>query len=266
MDSNTMGMASGTVGTQGDAESARLSEMTRLCEAGTPRYALRPIVGDMLQRIELLDHDRDGGEGEPLIVAEFFERKDAERCLAAMNHCLAMRRIVRELADAASDSANAIHHGELAGIDNPPASAIAEYRRLCALVDQADKVLGSFELPTPTQVRHQAMLDRLSAGKVAKRPQDMRHSRVTGHNELEVATSPATVAAPEDLVDSRDTPLSPARRDSAEAAVAVVGQGPYATVLTPSSLGHPAAPVHEPHAIGAGGGAPAGDRHEDDGN
>lgn len=245
----------------------------------TPRYSLlaHQIISGSTNGTALFDHTQDNGLGQPRMIAGFFSEEAAERCLAALEQHPVLCRLVKQLADAVNNSADSIYHGELGGVDNPPASAIAEYCRLCDLVTQADEVLARTRKPTPTQLRHQAMLKRLSAGKVAKRPQDMSHSRPTGHNEFEVATSPATVPAAEDLIDSRDTPPTPPtplaslRRDSAEAAVAIVGQGPYATVVTPSSLGHPAAPAHEPHAIEACGGLPASDpngqdHHEDDGN
>lgn len=48
-------------------------------------------------RTEILDTTIDGGEGEPLIVASFFDRDEAKRFCLAANHAVRLKLALEEM-------------------------------------------------------------------------------------------------------------------------------------------------------------------------
>lgn len=210
-----------------------------------------------------MDHARDGGQGEPLIVASFFEYRDAERCLEAISQHGYLRSALVSCLGVAEEARSLLFRSEqIDGRVHDP-DAADEIARLDAIILEANQALGILprpaapaSTPTPTAQRHADRMRRMAsvvAGQVRKDPAkamaaNPRPQAAAASNAMQTAmVSGWDGSSAETLIDPRDAAplpqaspfppsLSTVRRDSAECPVAVLGQGDQERAILPSHL------------------------------
>lgn len=89
-------------------------------------------------RTEILDTTIDGGEGEPLIVASFFDRGEANRFCLAANHATRLKLALEEML--------ATHPKGFIPIGDANSDARLKQRDQEEAIDNASKVLAAWKI------------------------------------------------------------------------------------------------------------------------